>query len=157
MTRGKWLLTMLVAAAVAVWTLSVARAQGYGGVLVKSREKALRLKCMNNLKQIHLAMVMYRNDHDDDYPPTLQALIKGKYITRKVLECPGKRSKVKNRVDYGLVRTAKRKLKNDDILVYDRKGNHTDGRNVLLVDGQVLWLKEADFRKRMGNEPYDAE
>jgi prepilin-type processing-associated H-X9-DG protein len=153
MTRRGWLAAALLLALLGGWGVSNVSAQGYGDVLVNSVERARRLKCVNNLKQIHLAMVMYRNDHDDAYPATFQALLDGKYVTGKVLQCPGRRAQ-EGRIDYGLVRTADRKFKPGDILVYDREGNHTGGRNVLLVDGQVLWLDEKAFRKRMGNEPY---
>lgn len=151
--RGKRLVAACLAAVFVVSTAAAAHAQGYTGALIKAHERALELKCMNNLKQIHIALTMYRNDHGDKWPVDLEALVKGKYITQKVLQCPGARSK-KGSIDYGLARTAKRRLKPSDIIVYDRKGSHKDVRNVLLVDGQVLWLTEAKFRKRMGNEPY---
>ena len=43
--------------------------------LSRAREAGNRLKCLNNLKQLGLAMVMYTNDNRGSYPrPAAQAL-----------------------------------------------------------------------------------
>ena len=48
-----------------------------------------------------------------------------------------------------------RKFEPNDVVVYDKKGNHEGGRNVLQFSMEVRWLSEEDFKKRMGNEPYE--
>jgi prepilin-type N-terminal cleavage/methylation domain-containing protein len=37
--------------------------------LSQAREKARQVNCINNLKQLSLAMIMYINDYDDWFPP----------------------------------------------------------------------------------------
>jgi prepilin-type N-terminal cleavage/methylation domain-containing protein len=37
--------------------------------LAKAKEKARRIVCLNNLKQIGLASILYRGDYDDRFPP----------------------------------------------------------------------------------------
>ena len=39
--------------------------------LTKARERARQTQCLNNLKQIHLAMVLYGDDHNDIIVPTV--------------------------------------------------------------------------------------
>ena len=40
--------------------------------LAKAKDKAKQIGCMNNLRQIGLASVVYRNDFDDAFPPRVQ-------------------------------------------------------------------------------------
>ena len=54
-----------------------------------SREKARLILCSNNLKMIGLAVRQYAMDHDDQYPPEVQALRTLDYLTDpKVYRCP---------------------------------------------------------------------
>ena len=117
-------------------------------------ERAKQTACMSNLKQIFLTIVMYRNDHDDRLPPDLKTLVDRKYLTnRKVLHCPSATPR-EDGIDYVMVKTEGKNFADTDVLVYDRKGNHDEGRNVLLYNGQVIWLTEEEFKNRMGNQPY---
>ena len=40
--------------------------------LAKAKDKANRIGCVNNLRQIGLASVLYRNDFNDEFPPRVQ-------------------------------------------------------------------------------------
>jgi hypothetical protein len=123
---------------------------------VGPQEKARQLSCMNNLRQIGLAIRMYRIDHDDKMPANLQALIDKKYLSnRKVFRCPSVRPGEEGAIDYAMVKTEGKTFEETSIIVYDRTGNHAEGRNCLLYNGQVVWLAEEDFKKRMGNEKYE--
>ena len=49
-------------------------------VIQKAKDKAKEAHCMNNLKQIGLALIMYRDDNDDEMVPWLSNLYDG-YIS----------------------------------------------------------------------------
>jgi len=61
--------------------------------LVKARTQALKAKCMNNVKQIVLALNIYSSDNSEVYPNaaglSLQALMTGDYVDDvRVFGCP---------------------------------------------------------------------
>ncbi|MCD6219239.1 DUF1559 domain-containing protein [Candidatus Calescamantes bacterium] len=71
--------------------------------LSKAREKARQSVCMNNLKQIGLAINMYQQDYDEYFPPFIDPksdpkvywttkLWKGGYVKGLVFLCPTKRN-----------------------------------------------------------------
>ena len=129
---------------------------GYGGAMVDAVEKARRLSCKNNLLQIGISLALYRDASDGKWPKDLQTLVEKKYLTQKALQCPSVNPHLPGvPVEYELVRTEGRTFADTDIIVYDHKTNHKDGRNVLLMNQQVQWLSEEEFKKRMGNEPAD--
>lgn len=45
--------------------------------LTKAKERAKRTSCLNNLKQVGLATVMYLNDNNDTFPPKLNGTMYG--------------------------------------------------------------------------------
>jgi prepilin-type N-terminal cleavage/methylation domain-containing protein len=70
--------------------------------LSKAREKARTSVCINNLKQIGLAIHMYLEDYDEYYPPVSPTswpyawstlLMDLKYATPKMFLCPSERAK----------------------------------------------------------------
>src|SRR3989338_851236 len=61
---------------------------------MKLREKARRSKCQNNLKQIFYAISAYRDDHNEQYPPTLDALYDQYVDDLEVFKCPTSASPV---------------------------------------------------------------
>ncbi len=68
--------------------------------LSKAQESARKAACLNNVKQIMLAMIQYAGDYDDEYPIALTddneapqkrmaRLLKSNYLnTAKVFKCP---------------------------------------------------------------------
>jgi hypothetical protein len=55
--------------------------------LAQARSRAESIQCVNNLKQIGLAVRIYAVDHGDTFPPDLLGL-KQELVTPKVLVCP---------------------------------------------------------------------
>jgi len=61
--------------------------------LSKAKEAANRIKCVNNLKQVELALKMYADDHNNFYPPRTNsyrwpALLQEYYRNTNLLVCP---------------------------------------------------------------------
>ncbi len=112
-----------------------ASAQGYGDALVNAMEKARRLKCQNNLKQIYAAIQQYRGK-EGGRPPSLQALVDKKLIAPALLKCPSAGS-AGGAVGYRYSSSAE----GNQPLCCCRQPWHQDGRNVLKADGTVEWVK----------------
>lgn len=57
--------------------------------LSKAREKARRLKCAGNMKQLGLALRSYSIDYDDWFPENLNYLVQNSYLTTpEIYSCP---------------------------------------------------------------------
>ena len=57
--------------------------------LSKAREKARRVQCIGNLKQLGLALRSYSVDYDDWFPDTLDLLVQRSYLTTaSIYSCP---------------------------------------------------------------------
>ena len=100
----------------------------------------LRSMCAENLREIGLAMYIYAQENNGQFPPDLKTLYDGKYLTNEtLLDCP--------------VHPGKGSLENPDFfytgglsinspslapLVRDKEGNHFGrGKNILYVNGTV--------------------
>jgi hypothetical protein len=62
--------------------------------LAKAKDKAQRISCVNNMKQIGLAARMWSNDHNGKFPPSFLSM-SNEVATPKVFVCPGDGSVVK--------------------------------------------------------------
>ncbi len=124
-------------------------------VLSKAREKARRVNCAGNLKQIGLALLMYSGDFDGFFPNpndltappanNFEPLASGNYVQDgKVWACPS-RSEVLTLASYSAYRYIGSGLKDDNsdatgnTLAYDTTMNHpnNDWSNALFIDGHV--------------------
>jgi prepilin-type processing-associated H-X9-DG protein len=58
--------------------------------LAQAKQKAQAINCVNNLKQLGLAVRIYANDHNDQFPPaaTWCDAIQGSVGSPKVFQCP---------------------------------------------------------------------
>jgi prepilin-type processing-associated H-X9-DG protein len=115
-----------------------------------AREKARRVSCLSNLKQIGLACHVYADKHDGKFPPYLDVLFPDYLPDKKVLICPSASHEGKSgSSDYVYAAGGTTKAK-DQILAYDNTGNHRGvGRNVLFTDGHVEWMMESTFQQRL--------
>ncbi len=109
-----------------------------------AREQGRRAKCVNNLKQISAALHMYATDHNEKFPPNLQALVDEGYIDDlNVFICPSSGlSQISNAdqgsylYNAGLTESAP----STTPIVCDKPENHQGrGGNVLYVSGTVKW------------------
>jgi hypothetical protein len=61
--------------------------------LAEARDRALRIHCVNNLKQLGLAVRLHATDHQDDFPSELAQLVPYLGNAFKVLVCPADESR----------------------------------------------------------------
>jgi prepilin-type processing-associated H-X9-DG protein len=121
--------------------------------LNQAREKARRISCVSNLKQIGLALKQYAMDHKDNFPKAdnaagLNELVKTDYmVDLKVYNCPS----VSNPQARGTLKEAnssyiylggfKEVMSPALPLAFDKPGNHKRYINILFLDGHVRGLR----------------
>jgi len=127
--------------------------------LAKSKARAQRTACLSNQKQIGYSLIMWSDDHNDKFPPTVDISEGGsktqletwqhflpmtnELVTPKILHCPSDPAK-QTASDFSSSATGLRTLKNAAIsyavgtgAVPDRPAAHIAGdRNLLGRDGQ---------------------
>ena len=119
--------------------------------LGKAREQGRRTSCMNNLKQIGLAIALYRLDYNDAFPPDLDVLydaanLEDSYIDNlKVFICPstgtviGDLGGVPSGGDFTYTQPALTDP-SGTFMVEDTTAVHGGGRNKLSIDGHVEYV-----------------
>ncbi len=116
--------------------------------LFQLRASLLRYSCGSTLSGMGKAMLIYANDYNDEWPPSLETLVEKAEYSPKGLICPATRHRpdYKSYVYRG-VDTGGTSVEPSIIMVHDRAGNHPGGRNVLFVDSHVEWVTEEEFQK----------
>ena len=116
---------------------------------MKLREKARRSKCQNNLKQIFYAISAYRDDHNEQFPASLDDLYDRYLDDREIFKCPSSKNPVPASPSAGDYDYNGGKLspasKSTEPLVEDKDGNHPDGVNVLRAGGQVTFQPNGEI------------
>ncbi len=117
------------------------------------QKSILRQECTATLNGMGKAMLIYANDYEDKWPPSLEMLVKYAEYPRSGLVCPAMRY----RPDYQSyvyrgVDTGGTSVDPMIIMVHDRAGNHEGGRNVLFVDTHVEWVSEARFQELIAQD-----
>ena len=115
---------------------------------MKLREKARRSKCQNNLKQIYYAISAYRDDHNEQYPESLEVLHDEYIDDLAVFKCPSSSSPVPSAPsggDYEYHTGLSPASRSTEALAEDKDGNHPDGVNVLRAGGQVDFQSDGEF------------
>lgn len=122
-------------------------------VLARADEARARITCETTLNGMGKALLIYANDYEDKWPPTLEALVDKAEFPRSDLVCPAMRGKpgyasyVYRGVDSGGTSTDP-----DMIMVHDKAGNHEGGRNVVFVDTHVEWVTEERFQELIARD-----
>ena len=128
----------------------------YSGMLLpalnQAREKARRISCVSNVKQVMLGLTMYANDHDSRFPADngaagLNTLVKDDYLTDFACYiCPsatddkGSGNLTEDTCSYiylGGTDLAKEQAPSKLPVVFDKPGNHRKGVSVGFADGHV--------------------
>jgi type II secretory pathway pseudopilin PulG len=87
-------------------------------VLSKARARGRQASCINNLKQIGLALVMYKQDYNNGDVPWISHLYSQYLSTSNVLRCPGDGNEAGTAPSQWLAR-----IDDDHNETYDREGN----------------------------------
>lgn len=128
----------------------------YSGMLLpalnQAREKARRISCVNNVKQVMLGLTMYANDHDSRFPADngaagLNTLVKDDYLTDftcyiclSATDDKGSGNLTEDTCSYiylGGTDLAKEQAPSKLPVVFDKPGNHRKGVSVGFADGHV--------------------
>ena len=115
---------------------------------MKLREKARRSKCQNNLKQLFYAISAYRDDHNEQYPESLDKITEDYIDDLEVFKCPSSASPVPaapSGDDYEYHSGLSPASRSTEPLAEDKDGNHPHGVNILRVGGQVDFQSDGEF------------
>jgi prepilin-type N-terminal cleavage/methylation domain-containing protein/prepilin-type processing-associated H-X9-DG protein len=135
-------------------------------VLSKAREKARRVNCAGNLKQIGLSLLMYSGDFDGFFPnrqantsTNFEPMVNQNYVQDgKVWSCPS-RTSVMTLGSNSAYRYIGSGLKDDNAtatgvtLAFDQSMNHPSNEwaNALFIDGHVEGAKPTNKADTFGN------
>jgi len=137
-------------------------------VLSKAREKARRVNCAGNLKQLGLSLLMYSGDFDGFFPNARdntsqnvnwEPLVSQNYVQDgKVWSCPS-RTTVQTLGSNSAYRYIGSGLKDDNAtatgvtLAFDQSFNHPSNEwaNALFIDGHVEGAKPSNKPDTFGN------
>ena len=133
------------------------------------RESANREKCAQNLRSLGMAMMLYANGHNGEYPDSFKSLLIEEQITSAILNCPSTNDEPaegrdsaevasnldqSNHLSYvyvgGGATTAT--VKPTQLIAYEPPENHQqNGMNMLFDDGHVEWNSLADAQSRISS------
>jgi len=103
------------------------------------QQKAELKACSDQLEQAYKVLTSFANGKSGNFPDALTDLYPGTVSNMKLLVCP---VAAEGTILYECNKGLTTKSAPDTPLLYDAKGNHEGGRNVLLVSGKVVWMTE---------------
>ncbi|MFA6636609.1 MAG: type II secretion system protein [Candidatus Omnitrophota bacterium] len=125
-----------------VFAVSAAIFLAFIPVIGYMNKRHLRAECEDNLKTIGVALYMYANKNDGEFPPSLKTLYEENYLSDKTtMNCPIKKSTgTIDDPDYFYVPGLSLKTSENQPMAYDKEDNHPDrDRNVLFLNGEIVW------------------
>lgn len=119
--------------------------------LARARGEARKAACLNNIKNIGTGMAMYQNDHGQ-WPESLRDIHPDYIESKGIFQCPaaGDDGGEEFPDSYIYRKPPADADRMNTPVVFDKPGNHREGRCVLFPDKHVEFLTEEEFRRRGG-------
>ncbi len=128
--------------------------------LSRARELARRASTLANLRGIGMAVHIWANDHNGEFPPDLQALLDAQLISQDMLT--SRRGHPPGTPPFVYVEGQSEASDPRNVLVYESVLGD-EGTSVLFVDGHSEWMKRDGFQQaldatyqRLGKRPGSA-
>jgi prepilin-type processing-associated H-X9-DG protein len=129
--------------------------------LSRARELSKRTVSASNLRGIGVTCLIYANDHEDQFPPDLQTLVRSGDLEPRILISPRDPSPDECSYEYIAGQTSGSAARN--VLAYEPDYDG-EGGNILFADGRVEWVKPPEYqrvidetRKRLGQGPAEEQ
>lgn len=121
---------------------------GFMSGIQKARQSAEQTACMSRLRQMAMACKLYACDNDAVLPTSLDALVKGKYLSdENMLACPTRPHKDGGRhVDYDYFGGGQLEgeVSSSTVLFADKPGNHKGFIHIVFGDTHVETIQGAN-------------
>lgn len=121
--------------------------------LARARGEARKAVCKSNVKQLGLGIMMYTMDYDENLPQKLEDLYDDYISADNIFVCPTDTSPMEIgkglKCSYHYVGRLSKLTDPSVIILYDKRGSHDGGRNVLFYDGHVEWVAEWQLKDRL--------
>jgi type II secretion system protein G len=127
-----------------VWSKGPDNKSGTSDDFPLSEVLANRMKSGSHLAAMGKAMLIYANDHDDQFPPDLDALVSEVELHPKLLMSPSKPEGFTG-PSYVYVAGQGVSMHPLNVLAYENPAYCQDGLNVLYLDSHVAWQKRDEF------------
>lgn len=115
--------------------------------LVRARTLSKRVVSGANLRGITICCKIYANEHNEEYPPDLDALVRENCIAQKQLHAPADEP---GRVSYVYLAGQGEYSDPRNILAHERPDlNKGEGVNAAFVDGHVEFLRPEAFEREL--------
>lgn len=119
-------------------------------VYARARSLSKRTLCLNNVRNVGIALHMYAQDNDGFFPPEEPGLSALEIENRYVFRCPSVRHRKGSPEVFPIDFIYRPGFSNQDApnepMLGDDQPRHEGGANVLTVDGSVQWWPAAKWR-----------
>ncbi|MHC4538349.1 MAG: ankyrin repeat domain-containing protein [Planctomycetota bacterium] len=112
------------------------------------RQISKRMVSGTNLSAVGKALLIYANDHNDQFPPNLQELVGEAELSPKSLESPLK-PKDFDGPSYIYIVGQNVRMYPGNIVAYENPAFCPEGVNVLYMDSHVQWMKPEGFLRAL--------